>query len=205
MQNAFTKVVLGLSIIAGSVATAAPAGAFTLHNYATGYCLAVSAGNQSEGAHLIVWPCSSNNSDPSQQFGFNSRFGTFVPAPSGANAQYHTNVTQAHDWVLGVWDGTHQWYDGQPIIDWASTTDANQLWTASWAVNDSAGTACYYIENAGHTPGGDPREPHKVLAVSGGSRSQGAAVVIYSLFTDSQSGRPDYQGHPDQYWCVYNN
>jgi hypothetical protein len=38
---------LGLSIIAGSFTVSAPAQAFTLHNYSTGFCLAV--------APVVVW------------------------------------------------------------------------------------------------------------------------------------------------------
>jgi hypothetical protein len=203
MQNALMKTTLGLTVITASFALPAPAGAFTLHNYSTGYCLAVSGANQNEGASMIVWTCNSN--DPSQKWGWNGRDGAF-PSDTGnqeAAVPYYTDVSQSHNWVLGVANGNNQYYDGQPVIDWAWTGDANQYWSATWAVNNQYGHACYFFENWNVPPGGDPRTPHKVLGVSGGSHNQGAAVVVWSLFTDL-NGRPDYINHPDQYWCVYN-
>jgi hypothetical protein len=125
---------VGLSIIAGSLAVSTPANAFTLHNYSTGYCLAVSAANKAEGTAMIMWQC--NSSDPSQQWGWGAANVAF-PQPTDSSSQtgteFFTNVSppmtngKPTQWILGVANGNNFWFNGQTAIDWAPTGESNQL------------------------------------------------------------------------------
>ncbi len=102
-------------------------------------------------------------------------------------------------WILGVANGNNQWVNGMHAVDWAPTGDLNQQWEAFYTMNDQFGNPCYSLRNANHVS-----TAPKVLGVAGGNLNEGASVIIWSQFTD-MAGGPDYPGHPDQYWCVYNN
>ena len=181
MRKSILGPILGLFVVAGSLVVAAPASAFTLHNFATNFCLGVAAANKNPGAALVVWPCDGTDN---QQWS-----GTLT---EGAGySEFFTSVTANR--LLAVTNGKVN--NGSPIIDQTETGSGDQFWEPVPIGRDFNGNACFYFRNFG----GDGT---KVMGVSGGNRNKGTAVIIWDLFLDA-NGLPDWMGHPDQFWCAY--
>lgn len=163
---------------------------FTLRNYSTGYCLGVSGGNPNWGSYFVVWPCDTTANQNFQQVvlsphvpaGF-IQLENFIKANTCVDLETPSGVDANGDraYTLGC---------SSPGDGWG----LKQAWKPLYAGTDLAGHECYQFASDG---GPDPANGKDfVLGVSGGSRSKGAAVMIWDNFQDSYN-------HPDQYWCVY--
>jgi hypothetical protein len=201
MRKSIFGPILGLSIVAGSLAVPAPASATEWRNLASGLCLGVAnaSNNSNHGQPLIIWPC---NGSRDQQWTESA----FTPAAGYSwltTALTDTRTGAPKNFVMGVSGGNSFVTNGTALIDWEKTNDANQGWQRQFAVNDPNSHQCFaFINNVQPRP--VPRAPGitMVAGVSGGRRDAGAPVMIWSQFTNS-FGQPDYGGHPDQFWCQY--
>jgi hypothetical protein len=176
-------------LIVSCLAVTAPAGAFTLHNFPTGFCLAVAGGDPNPGAAIIVWTC---DGTPSQQWALGD------PTSIGSLGMPANTLVSAvaPNRVIGVQGGLEQSGVATPLIAWTEDPPAmflnnNQGWALVFDNTDFLGHSCFQILNAGVN-----RQKPFNMGVLGGSTAQGAQVVVWQ--NPSNGGVPG-----DQIWCQY--
>jgi hypothetical protein len=181
-----------------------PANAFELHNFQTGFCLAVQGATflpVTAGTNIIVWAC---NGTASQQW---------TQGPVTANGGLGSEATTLQSevgigmncrgcaistGVIGVTGGNM--VGGTPLILWTQDplfTDPfstamqinNQGWSLNAFTTDANGHICYEIGNAGALSG------DWVMGVLAGSAAEGAQVVIWN--------QGPFPPAANQLWCMY--
>jgi hypothetical protein len=175
MQRVATSAVLGLSIIAGSLAVERPASAFVLISRAspgysqsngTMFCAGVAAGNvNTDGTKIIIWPCIQGAQD--QQWSEVALNDVWFSLRNGAN----TNQ------CLSVAAGSVN--RGAQTIIWRFYGAGNQYWRK----DPSPHPGCYYLTNLGS---------QLVLGVAAGTMAQGTPLIQWEKLN----------GHVDQEWCI---
>lgn len=224
MKKCLSDSLLGLVIIASLFAVTQKANAFTLHNYQTGLCLGVAAGNPNPGTKLVTWTC---DGTPSQDWAQISHYfawatadhgyisvdqysTTFNPTPGSPDYPFYlssglatvtTNYFNA-DWIqinstLVLGPLTSQAQNGSSVVTLGEAPLGSMQWYAFFMMDDSHGHECYYFANVWSFS-----SPPEVIGVLGGKTDRGSSVVTWQLILDKY-GSPDIYGHPDQYWCVY--
>jgi hypothetical protein len=174
---------LGLSIIAGSLAVATPASATLWRNFAspagTSFFLNLPNNiNRGQAAHIFT------------QTNLTSQTWSFSPDP--ARPGFSRLVNGLHPpppnttLLLGV--SGNNMNNGTAIIDWTPTGEANQSWNpVNMGFNDDLGGPCFVFINA-NSPSGRT----VVMGVSGGIITNNQPVIIW-----------DWLGHNDQIWCAH--
>ena len=181
------------------------AGAFTLHNFQTGYCLAVQGATflpMNAGTPIIVWAC---NGTASQQW---SQGPVTANGGLGAEASTLQSAIQigmncrgcaVSTGVIGVQGG--DMVDTTPLILWTQDplfpdpfSTAPQVNNQGWALlpitSDANGHTCYEISNAG-----DLNSGAWLMGVLGASTAEGAQVVIWN--------QGPFAAAANQLWCMY--
>ena len=177
--------VLSLSIVAGGLSLASPAGAVTWHNYKSGKCLTINAPG-TEGSSLSIQPCTSA---PNQTWSLSNdpvRFGYFNMFSAMTFQSPYTRQ------LIGVSGAKMD--NGRPLIIWRPTSEVNQAWSVNFGQYDSAGHECYWFGDAA-----SPSVP-MVMGVAAGKNDSGTPIIIWPLTLDSAK---NYIIQPDQYWCQY--
>jgi hypothetical protein len=200
-----SQLLASLAIVSG-LALTAPASAFELHNYSTDYCLAVNRASQASGATLIAYHC---DGTPSQQWGYND-FGVALPDPpsNGSFLGYYLVSSVAANRYLTATPNTSTLSNYGALINGdvpnvSVYTGINfQQWEMQMQGRDFRSHPCYTIGNRASTYTQTGIGAPMVLGVQGGSKAEGARVMIWSQFF-TKDGHADFIGHPDQYWCVY--
>jgi len=193
MRKSMFGLALGLATLGGNLALSAPAhAAIQWRNFASNVCLAVAGASQNIGASVIVATCEASPSASQRWYSSN------VPNTGYYYFDSGLFTGSAPDKVIGVAQGVMN--NGTSLITWTKQTTSagyNQQWEWVSAFSDGNGNSCYYFKNRA-----SPANTTKVMGVLGGVRNPGTAVGIWDWFKTS-SGGPDFNGHPDQYWCVY--
>jgi hypothetical protein len=179
---------LGLSVLAGCLASSASAHAFYLKNYATNMCMGVAAGTPTAGTKFIQWPC-----DRSANQTFGTQLGVAsTPASSvtpGSSIGLFNAVAWAKNSIVDISSSTAA--DGTNVILGFWSGGARQTWRVDDTYQVSrGGMKCYRFINA--------TSSNEAMGVSGGSTQQGAQIITWRTF-------PDYWNHYDQFWCPVDN
>jgi hypothetical protein len=196
MRTLVLRAALGLSIIAGSLAAAAPANATVWKNFKDlTKCLGVQGASGQVGTQIITYTCNgSADQNWTEQF---------FPLSLGYNYYFTGQVRNntdppLRDMVLGVAGGVIG--PSKDIIDWTTFSPAHgdQGWKKVYAVTDSAQHMCYYFLNYA-----TPNNSTSVLGIAGFVPSNGTHVVVEELYKVPGTNNPDTGGHSEQYWCAY--
>lgn len=147
MKKYLSSPLLGLLIVASSLAVPHSASAFALRNLYYGTCLGVAGGKPNLGANLITWQC---DNSPSQNFWTEDTYAT----NSKGEELYvlHNDVAYnqpyPNDRVLGI---PPSWYSQtyNQVITWTPDGSANQQWTMTPVITDFQGHQCYAIRSNG--------------------------------------------------------
>jgi len=210
MGKAITRIVLGLAIASGSLGMAGSAHATVWRNRANeSFCLSTgNNGSMSPGTGLIIWKCNTDLGKPvadqdwgqvsapwDSSFSYFSLYNTRVPAtppPFNANTR-----------CAGTKGG---WFDNGTQIIIASCSPANAIShdQGFHLFNqglDSNRHQCYsfFNEMSFENPSDPDHITQRVFGVSGGSMTNGSAVILWDYFKDSTG----HSTHPDQIWCAY--
>ena len=192
MRKYVLSSILGLSIIAGSLASAAPAHAtiiwrnFGSSGFASPLYLTTSS---TQGGNWFIGALS-------PLINQNIAFGTstypgFVKLVSPYTIASPPGSFNFVSLVAGVSGGNMS--NSTPVISWASTTDKNQSWRADYDFPDINGASCWTFYDAA-----SPSNHVFVLSTLGGSMTPGTKTVIYDYLADPYN-------HPDQFWCKYDH
>jgi Ricin-type beta-trefoil lectin domain-like len=178
MPRMLTRTMSGLLVVGASLLVAGAANATVWKNYANeNYCLGASGGSMTNGTNLIIWSC---NGNLDQSWTDVSVGGSYV--------QIENNKDTSK--CAGVSGGSIS--NGAQLIIWSCNGANDQAWEPVYAFNDANGHACYDFVNYNVE---FQTEQTSVFGVSGGNLTNGAHVILWSLFTSPT--------HPDQYWCAY--
>src|SRR4051812_39096913 len=182
---------LALGVTGGILFTSARASAYyMMRNNKSHLCAAVAGGNQNPGASIVQQTC-----DGSMGQLWNDGAGLY--GPHYIVNFVHLDALNRADRYLGVPNA--RMVNGVTLIDWTIDASPNQQWDWHFVFWDGNGHPCYWIRNQDVSGGGE-----KVIGVLGGRTDVGAPVVIWDLFRKTAPPPdPDWDSHPDQFWCTY--
>jgi hypothetical protein len=175
MKNVVKCAALGLSVIIGTFAVAAPARADYLVNISgeennnQQFCMGVSAGNMTPGTPIILWQCLAGH--PDQNWNLN-----YLPT-RGWDQVVDSALS---DRCLEAKDGDTA--NGTQLVIADCTTTSDEGFVFEYAGSDQNGDNCYKLLN---------EDSQTVVGVSGGTIKNGQPII---LWTDL--------GHSDQIWCL---
>jgi hypothetical protein len=208
MGKVWMRIVVGLSIAGGSLATAGSANATVWRNRADEtFCLGASnGGSMNLGTGLIIWKCNIDNGQPAgdQAWGqvtapFNSNYVELVdmktgvmPPPFGDNTPARCTGPRAGNYL-----------NGTQLVIWtcnSATQGHDQGWHAFTQPNDPMGHQCVSFDNeaALENPTYSPRLV-QVFGVQNAVMTNGTPVIMWEYFKDALG----HSTHPDQIWCAW--
>jgi hypothetical protein len=208
MDKVWMRIVVGLSIAGGGLATAGSANATVWRNFANeSYCL--SAGNNGSmnlGTGLVIWQCNTDVGKPvgDQAWGqvtapFNANYQELYDMKAPAPPPFGNNTPAR---CTGPSGGNYS--DGIQLILWScnsATQGHDQGWHAFIQPNDANGHRCYSFTNEAAAENPTYQPPLiEVFGVSNAVMTNGTQVIMWQYFTDWTTGKST---HPDQVWCAY--
>jgi len=181
MRTSLFSSILGLSIVAGTLASATPAHAgIVWRNFKTRDLpgLYMTYGSQ-KGNTWTVEPLSP----------LNNQVITFSP---GSDPGFSKLLITPSLPRLGGGVSGGNMTNGANVITWTSNNDKNQEWRADYDFSLGDGSSCWSFYNFA-----SPSNHVYVLSVAGANVTSGATLVISDYLADPTN-------HGEQFWCEYN-
>jgi hypothetical protein len=185
-MNRVTRVLMGLSVVAGTLVATRPANAvlkdlvneFTTTSTGTGWCMGVAGGNPAPGTSLILWQC---NGNADQNWTPATFWGSYVQLRNGINSNLCAGLAGG---------STNNGTQLQNNTCHSPNSSDDQGWLPQFFMWDATGHACNYYKNQKAAAAGLTR----VFGVSGGAGfvKNGTNIILW-----------DYLAHSDQIWCTY--